>query len=534
MPKIFCCYRRDDSTHQAGRISDHLTAHFGPDQLFKDVDCIPPGQDYRQVLLATVAQCDILVALIGDAWLSTPDGAGGRRIDNPSDWVRVEIETALRRGIPVMPVLVGQAPMPRAEDLPEGLRDLAFRQELRVRPDPDFHRDVVRLIRGINDALGTRAGAAATPATPPPRAKAPAVPPPAAELPRSGRVAALGAHARSYLVEKVLKTTPKSGAFPAAGPPGAPAGTAPERTVRVGILKSGNATYVNEIERALLASLDTRLAGQRVRLAPSNDCVEWGEEVHWATTVARLLTRGGRDGFRFLVGIGTQAAVALHGTLGPDFGKVPTLLLGVTYPRIAGLVDSEHFRCESRQVTGIRYGCGLDAVASLLHHRIFPGRKLCFVFQAGIPQDEMAHAELATTRLVREGHLRVLRLERRLQADDLADEDTVYFSWYTFTRLFHDKEFSILLRRLTVSIMQDNVRDGAAAVGVGTDHDWIGDRGAELVVEHLTAPDGAKPNWGTRDVVISPLVYWLHRGLARRHGIEFSREVLDGAREVYE
>jgi hypothetical protein len=308
----------------------------------------------------------------------------------------------------------------------------------------------------------------------------------------------------------------------------------PERTVRVGILNSGNATYVNEIERALHASLEGRLAAQRVRLATSEDFVEWGEEAQWPIAVDRLLTRGGREGFPYLVGIGTQAAVALHSALGPEFGKVPTLLLGVTYPRIAGLVDSEYFRCESRQVACIRYGCGLDAVASLLHHRIFPGRELCFVIQRGIPQDELAWTELSTTRLAREGILRLLRLERRLHAEDLADRETVYFSWYTFTRLFHEKEFSILKDRLTVSIMQDNVRDGAAAVGVGTDHNWIGDHGAELIAKHHAAADGAKPHWGEHEVVVAPLVYWLNRGLAKQRGIEFSPAALDRAGEVYD
>jgi hypothetical protein len=338
-------------------------------------------------------------------------------------------------------------------------------------------------------------------------------------------VAKLGAHSRHYLIDKALKTGPHGG--PGAAPP-------TERTVRVGILKSGNATYVNDIERALLTSLGDRLAFQHARLAPSTDCVEWSDEDHWPTTVDRLLSRGGRDGFRFLVGVGTQAAVALHKTLGAEFGTVPTLLLGVTYPRLAGLVDSEHYRCETRKVACIRYGCGLDAVASLLHHRIFPNRRLCFVYRAGTPQDENAQTELATTRLAREGTLRLLRLERPLQADDLADPESVYFSWYTFTRLFHDREFSILKNRLAVSIMQDNVRDGAAAVGVGTDHDWIGSRGAALIAEHHAAPDGDKPEWGIQPVVISPLVYWLNRSLARKQGVEFPRAALEGAREVYD
>ena len=517
MPKIFFCYRRDDSTYQAGRIFDHLAAHFGQEELFKDVDSMPIGRDFRQVLLEKVARCDVLLALIGDNWLTATEATGKRRIDNPLDFVRIEIESALRRDIPVVPVLVGRAPLPKPEELPQGLSELAYRHIVQIRPDPDFRHDVEQLIRGINKVLGEAA---------------PAAPAPAGKAPRAGQVIALGEHARRYILDKVLKK-PGGSVNVSAAPPGAAAAAPLEGTVRVGILKSGNATYVNEIEHALRASLETRLAAKRVRLIASSDCVEWEKEAEWGAAVSRLMTRG-REGFRYLVGIGTQAAVALRDGLGADFGKVPTLLLGITYPRITGLVDSEDYRCETRQVTAVRYGCGLDAVASLLHHRIFPGRQLCYVYQTDVPQDELGRAELGTTRLAREGLLRFLPLRRRLQAEDLADKDAVYFSWYTFTRLFHEKEFEILLNRLTVSIMRDNVRDAAAAVGVGTDHDWIGNRGAELITEHFAARDGDKPDWGAREVVISPMVYWLHRGLAKRHGIEFSRAALDGASEVYD
>jgi hypothetical protein len=524
MPKIFFCYRRDDSTHQAGRIFDRLAAHFGKEQLFKDVDNLLGGVDWPQALTEQVGQCDVLLALIGDGWLAATDPNGGRRIDNPSDFVRFEIESALRRKIPVIPVLVGRNPMPLEGDLPEPLRALAKRQKLDVRPDPDFHHDVDRLIHSINAALGPRAFPTGPKGSLPPGGLA-------AGEPVAGRGRMLGARSRSFL-EKVLKGEPPAGQG-AAGP--APWAVPPvERSIRIGVLKSGNATYVNEIEQAFLMRLKPSLAEQRVRLLLSTDCVEWGDQDNWPTTVGRLMKCGGSEGFRFIVGIGTQAGVALRDTLGPEFGKVPTLLLGVTYPRVAGLVDSEHFRCETRQIACIRYGCGLDAVASLLHHRIFPGRNLCFVIRAGIPQDEMGHDELSTTRLVRDGILRLLRLDRPLREEDLPDKETVYFSWYTFTRLFHDKEFTLLSDRLAVSIMQDNVRDGLASVGVGTDNDWIGGRGAELIAEHEAAPAQAKPDWGTLEVVTSPLVYWLNLGVARRQGITFSPWVRAGAREVYD
>jgi hypothetical protein len=151
MPKIFICYRRDDSTHQAGRIFDHLADHFGKHELFKDVDSIPLGLDFRRVLSEKVAHCDVLLAIIGDAWVSTTDAKGERRLDDPNDFVRIEVESALQRNIAVIPVLVGRASVPQPGDLPESLSQLAFRQGLAVRADPDFHNDVDRLIRGIKE-----------------------------------------------------------------------------------------------------------------------------------------------------------------------------------------------------------------------------------------------------------------------------------------------------------------------------------------------------------------------------------------------
>jgi hypothetical protein len=153
MPKIFCCYRRDDSTYQTGRIFDHLAHRFGKEELFRDVDSTPLGRDFRKVLTEQVAGSKVLLAIIGDDWLSASEKPGERRLDDPSDFVRIEIESALRRNMPLIPVLVGRAEMPKPDDLPESMRELAFRNGLAVRADPDFSNDVERLIRGISEAL---------------------------------------------------------------------------------------------------------------------------------------------------------------------------------------------------------------------------------------------------------------------------------------------------------------------------------------------------------------------------------------------
>ena len=150
---VFLSYRREDSLHQAGRLYDHLVGRFGRRQVFKDVHSIPPGLDFREILTERVAACDVFLAVIGDRWLSVSGRDGRRRIDDPRDFVRIEIEAALSRKIPVIPVLVGDSSVPPPEELPESLLDLAYRHASRVRPDPDFHHDMDRLIRGIETGI---------------------------------------------------------------------------------------------------------------------------------------------------------------------------------------------------------------------------------------------------------------------------------------------------------------------------------------------------------------------------------------------
>jgi formylglycine-generating enzyme required for sulfatase activity len=153
MPKIFISYRRDDSEHVTGRIHDWLGPRFGRENVFLDVNTIPFGVDFREHLDRAVSKCDILLAVIGDGWLDIrfTEGArqGQRRLDDPGDFVRIEIESALTRGIPVIPLLVGRATMPGQQELPEGLRQLAFRNAAEVRSGRDFHDHVERLMRGI-------------------------------------------------------------------------------------------------------------------------------------------------------------------------------------------------------------------------------------------------------------------------------------------------------------------------------------------------------------------------------------------------
>lgn len=145
--QIFISYRRDDSEDVCGRIYDRLSGAFG--NVFKDTEGIPAGVDFRFELERAVAACDVMVVVIGKRW---DNAKHRRRLNNPDDFVRIEIEAALRREIPVIPLFVHRrATMPDRAQLPESLHPLTYRQARQARPDPDFHRDLDGLIGDIQE-----------------------------------------------------------------------------------------------------------------------------------------------------------------------------------------------------------------------------------------------------------------------------------------------------------------------------------------------------------------------------------------------
>lgn len=149
---IFISYRRDDAAGHAGRLADNLVEHFGRNRIFRDIDNIEPGEDFVTKIENAVGSCDILLAVIGRTWLS-PNGSG--RLDNPNDFVRLEIATALRRDIRVIPVLVQRANMPKPEDLPDDLDSLTRRNAVEL-TDLRWQSDVEQLISVMERILPNR------------------------------------------------------------------------------------------------------------------------------------------------------------------------------------------------------------------------------------------------------------------------------------------------------------------------------------------------------------------------------------------
>src|SRR5262249_12907262 len=130
---IFVSYRADDSAYVAAALYETLAERFGPDRAFLDWSSMPPGTVYPATIRAAVERSRVVLAVIGPHWLTATDASGRRRIDDPRDWVRQELETAFRNGIPVVPVVLDGACLPAPQLLPADVRTLALSQRVQVR-----------------------------------------------------------------------------------------------------------------------------------------------------------------------------------------------------------------------------------------------------------------------------------------------------------------------------------------------------------------------------------------------------------------
>ena len=156
--RIFLSYRRDDTSGHAGRLYDALSRRLGEGNVFQDVAAIDPGVDFGDAIVRALDDCDAVLAVIGPAWVMARTPAGVRRLEQPDDYVRLELSTALARDARVIPVLVGGAEMPSSADLPEELRSLVDRQAV-VLHDQSWQQDVDGLVARLR---GQPTGAATT------------------------------------------------------------------------------------------------------------------------------------------------------------------------------------------------------------------------------------------------------------------------------------------------------------------------------------------------------------------------------------
>lgn len=150
--EIFISYRRNDSYEVTDKIYRKLTQAFGSDAIFKDDYNIPFGVDFREYIDRRVCQCRVLLAVIGKGWIGSTKQGGTSHLENPADFVRIEVELALKNGIYIIPVLVDDADMPIFSQLPESLSDMVYRNGIKIRND-EFQADINKLVDGINNLL---------------------------------------------------------------------------------------------------------------------------------------------------------------------------------------------------------------------------------------------------------------------------------------------------------------------------------------------------------------------------------------------
>jgi hypothetical protein len=148
------CYRREDTQDAAGRLHDRLVDAYGSERVFMDIDSVPLGIDFVDHVTEQISRCSAVIVMIGKQWLTLKDKKKRRRrLDNEDDLVRAEIRAALQLKIAVIPVIVQNAPMPHADDLPEDIRTLARRNGIQLRPE-QWKEGVERLLRELDGVMG--------------------------------------------------------------------------------------------------------------------------------------------------------------------------------------------------------------------------------------------------------------------------------------------------------------------------------------------------------------------------------------------
>jgi len=266
-PRIFISYRRDDAAGDAGRLADHLNRHFGQNQVFLDIETIDPGTDFVQALHASLQETAAVLVVIGPRWATARAADGTRRLDDANDFVRLEVAAALSRKIPVVPVLVQGATMPRAEDLPTPLASLATRQAATL-DHAEFHDDAERLCQRLAAMIGANK------------------PTPASVMRRWWPAAAAAALALGVVVFFVLRGSNHEPDL--TGDPRNPTNVEPATVEETPRTKELLATASAQRERNQFAEALTTLASAR-DLAPASSAVRQAQEdvaMEWIRNVS--------------------------------------------------------------------------------------------------------------------------------------------------------------------------------------------------------------------------------------------------------
>jgi len=274
---IFISYRRDDTEGEAGRLFDDLVRTFGDDSVFMDVAGINPGIDFRKAIDDNVATCGVLLAVIGPQWGTITNGSGHRRLDDENDFVRLEIASALQRNVAVIPVLVHDAKIPHPDQLPDNLKDLAYRNSVEI-THARWNSDVQLLTNALGKYIASSSSTDTAPvhATVPVQLPAPNAPearPAAAPASKTPLIAGIA------VVALLLIGAVAFFAFRSSGGAGSAATSA---TAASGAYRGLEGTWTNPSAEGHngLAKLEITGAGNQLSMHAWGDCPEcdWGTQ----------------------------------------------------------------------------------------------------------------------------------------------------------------------------------------------------------------------------------------------------------------
>lgn len=306
-----------------------------------------------------------------------------------------------------------------------------------------------------------------------------------------------------------------------------------QRPIHLGVLKSDELTFTK--------SLIDELAEALRQLGYKPVIVDITGKTQWDNAISQLIARGGKSGYDFILGIGSQAAQALKTSYGELLGCHPNpmmIFLGVTYPVTCRLIDSLFSRFEPGEVCGVTYSAdGLRSIASLIHNRLVPGCRLKYIYFKQFPQDCEAAEELRKTRLYDSGHLLVQEVDVQSLPSAVENTDTIYFSLHTVEQIFESEDSALLQladtlkTRKVVSVTRANCEHGFAFAAVAAEAHEVGRLGAELIQKRLTKE---VPHLGKHDVIIPKISYWINQAVAAKQSISFTESVLSGAAVVFD
>ena len=287
---IFISYRRDDTEGEAGRLFDDLVRAYGDDSVFMDVAGINPGIDFRKAIDDNVATCGVLLAMIGPTWATIANSSGQRRLDDPNDFVRLEIGSALARDIAVIPVLVHDAKMPTPDQLPDSLKNLAYRNSVEI-THARWNSDVQLLTKALGQYVASSSYTSTEPVhatvsvqLPPPNA--PEHQPSPAKKSKTPLIAGIAVAVVLAIVAVLFLAGHNSGGT-AATPDSAPSGTSsvPAADAATAVAASSlQARWENsaEVEENGLAWLDITASGDQLSIHAWGNCqpnpCDWGEQ----------------------------------------------------------------------------------------------------------------------------------------------------------------------------------------------------------------------------------------------------------------